>query len=1158
MNKILEQFRTGKLNLLVATKVGEEGLDIQTCCLVIRFDLPETVASFIQSRGRARMPQSEYAFLVNSDSQNERDLIQSFQKDEDRMNIEISCRTTDEKFVGSEERVYKVESSGACSSSGYSVSLLHHYCSKLPHDEFFNPKPEFYYFDDLGGSVCQIILPSNAPLHQITGAPQSCPEAAKKDACLKAIEQLHKLGALSNFLLPDRGIVEEESAVASSAFVDCGEQGSPELHEMVSPRILKESWTVSEDLIILNSYYIEFCPVPEDRTYKKFGLFVKAPLPQDAACMEVDLHLAHGRYVITKLVPSGCSTFNTDEIMQAHNFQEMFLKVILDRDELASGYVPLGKNAFSKSSPTFYLLLPVILKGCENKVMVDWDIIRTCLSSPIFRSPGDVTVEEDPIPDPHLQLANGLKRIADVENSLVYVPHKKQLYFITNVIPGKNGFSPHKGSESPSHVDRLITTFDIHLQYPAQPLLCAKPLFLLHNLLHNRRIVESESSELDEYFIDLPPELCELKIVGFSKDIGSSVSLLPSFMHRLENLLVAIELRCLLAASFPEGAEITANRVLEALTTENCQERLSLERLETLGDVFLKFAVGRCLFLLNDVLDEGELTNKRSNAVNNSNLFKLAINKNLQAYIRDQPFDPCQFFALGRPCSKFCTKESEGSIHDLTGRSSRDHTNFEVRCNKGHHWLQKKTIADVVEALVGGFIVDSGFKGAIAFLKWVGIKVGFDPSKVSEICAASCRYMPLSASLDIAALENSLGYSFHHKGLLLQAFLHPSYNKHGGGCYQRLEFLGDAVMDYLITSYLFSVYPRMKPGHLTDLRSVLVNNRAFANVAVARSFHKFLISDSSALSEAIKAFVDFIQAPSKEGGLSEGPRCPKALGDLVESCMGAILLDTGFDLNHVWKLVLSFLDPIMKCPNLQVNYVRELRELCQSYNWVLDFEESKKGRVFLVEVKVGTKDLALSASASYSNKKEAMKIASQKVYTELKSHGYSQKSYSLEQVLKDSKKEEPKLIGYDETPIDISTMGVCEPAEPVYDPQNYSIKRVSDGKPARLNSADADTPHPLAVQASGVSHQISARSRLYEVCTANCWKQPLFDCCIDEGPSHLKIFVYKVTVEIEESETRILECYGESHTKKKGAAESAAQAALWYLKHQGYVVVSKK
>lgn len=61
--------------------------------------------------------------------------------------------------------------------------------------------------------------------------------------------------------------------------------------------------------------------------------------------------------------------------------------------------------------------------------------------------------------------------------------------------------------------------------------------------------------------MDIPPELCHLKIIGFSKDIGSSVSLLPSIMHRLENLLVAIELKNMLSASFPEGAEITAHRV---------------------------------------------------------------------------------------------------------------------------------------------------------------------------------------------------------------------------------------------------------------------------------------------------------------------------------------------------------------------------------------------------------------------------------------------------------------------------------------------------------------------------------------------------------------------------------------------------------------------
>jgi len=66
-------------------------------------------------------------------------------------------------------------------------------------------------------------------------------------------------------------------------------------------------------------------------------------------------------------------------------------------------------------------------------------------------------------------------------------------------------------------------------------------------------------------------------------------------------------------------------QVLEALTTERCCERFSLERLEVLGDAFLKFAVGRHLFLKYEAFDEGKLTRKRSNAVNNSNLCKLAI-----------------------------------------------------------------------------------------------------------------------------------------------------------------------------------------------------------------------------------------------------------------------------------------------------------------------------------------------------------------------------------------------------------------------------------------------------------------------------------------------------------------------------------------------------
>lgn len=71
-------------------------------------------------------------------------------------------------------------------------------------------------------------------------------------------------------------------------------------------------------------------------------------------------------------------------------------------------------------------------------------------------------------------------------------------------------------------------------------------------------------------------------------------------------------------------------QILEALTTERCLERISLERFEVLGDAFLKYVVGRHSFIAYEGLDEGQLTRRRSDIVNNSNLYELSIRRNLQ------------------------------------------------------------------------------------------------------------------------------------------------------------------------------------------------------------------------------------------------------------------------------------------------------------------------------------------------------------------------------------------------------------------------------------------------------------------------------------------------------------------------------------------------
>lgn len=92
---------------------------------------------------------------------------------------------------------------------------------------------------------------------------------------------------------------------------------------------------------------------------------------------------------------------------------------------------------------------------------------------------------------------------------------------------------------------------------------------------------------------------------------------------------------------------------------------------------------------------------------------------------------------------------------------------------------------------------------------------------------------------------------------------------------QKLEFLGDAVLEYLITSYLYSAYPDLKPGQITDLRSISVNNYSFAHIAVWNSLHKFLVKDSNSLTEAVNQFEKYVQLSEPEKDMLEEPACPK-------------------------------------------------------------------------------------------------------------------------------------------------------------------------------------------------------------------------------------------------------------------------------------------
>lgn len=133
---------------------------------------------------------------------------------------------------------------------------------------------------------------------------------------------------------------------------------------------------------------------------------------------------------------------------------------------------------------------------------------------------------------------------------------------------------------------------------------------------------------------------------------------------------------------------------------------------------------------------------------------------------------------------------------------------------------------------------------------------------------------------DLQMLQELLGVTFADPTVLLSAVTHRSYlNEHREATWEhneRLEFLGDAVLELVVTDYLFSKYPEKPEGELTAIRAALVNTNSLAAASEILGVNKYLLM-------------------SKGESKDEGRARQYILANVFESCIGAMYLDQGYD-----------------------------------------------------------------------------------------------------------------------------------------------------------------------------------------------------------------------------------------------------------------------
>ncbi|KAF6815456.1 RNase3 domain protein [Colletotrichum sojae] len=896
----ISKFKYGYVNCLFATQVAEEGLDIPTCNLVIRFDLYKSAIQYIQSRGRAREENSEYlTFIEGGNGRHSRTVAQAMY-DQSTLRRFCAALPEDRKIAGFDadasaiqgefhHKSYVIPSSGAKLTWTSSLEVLSNFTASLRQSSDEYLAPEYVVINQGQNFVAEVQLPPKSPIQSMTGFPHRNKQAARCSAAFELCKALIQKKYIDEHLHP---VFVKKLPAMRNARLAVSSNKRAEYNMRTKPEI----WSRLGDFEFLFATVLSLeSPEAIGRPSKPLIMLTRERLPDLPV-----IPLFFGNDLQSAVHPVSLSTAIKVSASDAEALKDFTFRIFKD---------VFSKEYEATTSAVPYFLAPTIvghsarLSQIEDPAsIVDWAHLRDTKDKEYLEWNEDT---------PHEFFKDKLVTDPYAGSRKLYLRGVRTDMKPKDQVPDGVPDPGHRPWKDPS-VEKNITEYSVSLWMKSrkkrvwretQPVFEAEVVSLRRNLLDDFMEDTEETSRIC-YVILEPMRVSTLPI-----ETTVMAFTFPAIIHRIDSVLIALDACKLL------NLEIRPDLALEAMTKdsdnseEHDQEKINFqsgmgknyERLEFLGDCFLKMATTIAIFTSKPDDDEFAYHVERMLLVCNQNLFNKAVDKNLQEYVRSRSFDRRSWYPQGLQLKR--------------GKSSQPIAT---------HALADKSIADVCEALIGAAYLthaesanfDMAIRAVTAVVKeknhrmtsWDDYYAGYTPPAWQSRDESAVQREVARQVLD------KMGYRFKSPALLRSAFKHPSYPKAYENLpnYQRLEFLGDALLDMVCVDFLYNKFPDADPQWLTEHKMAMVSNQFLASLCVKLGLHKHVLVGNSQMLSQTEEYVSMLEIARSEAEVEAGDNgifsqdywttvkhSPKYLSDVLEAYVGAVFVDSGYDYSQV-------------------------------------------------------------------------------------------------------------------------------------------------------------------------------------------------------------------------------------------------------------------